>query len=86
MVAWICLILALLFQGIARNVPGFADWYAHHIYPLIVGSVGRVFGWFPFSVSEFGIYVIVVVGNRMAIRADSRESHGECEVFCGECV
>ncbi len=61
-VAWICLILALLFQGIARNVPGFADWYAHHIYPLIVGSVGRVFGCFPFSVSEFGIYVIVVVG------------------------
>ena len=24
-VAWICLILALLFQVIARNVPGFAD-------------------------------------------------------------
>lgn len=61
-VTWICLILALLFQVIARRVPGFADWYAHHIYPLIVGSVGRVFGWFPFSVSEFGIYVIVVVG------------------------
>lgn len=57
--AGIALILALVFQVSARRVPGFADWYAHHIYPLIVGSVGRVFGWFPFSVSEFGIYVTV---------------------------
>ena len=47
-VAWICLSLALLFQGSARNVPGFADWYAHHIYPLIVGSVGECLGGFRF--------------------------------------
>lgn len=52
------LILAMGFQVAARNIPGFADWYAHHIYPWIVGSVGRVSGWFPFSVSEFGIYLL----------------------------
>ncbi|WP_432626479.1 DUF3810 domain-containing protein [Brotaphodocola sp.] len=53
------LILALAFQVAARKIPGFADWYAHHVYPMIVGSVGRAFGCFPFSVSEFGIYLLI---------------------------
>ena len=55
------LLLAFGFQVIARNLPGFADRYARHIYPWIVGSVGRIFGYFPFSVSEYGIYLLIGV-------------------------
>lgn len=44
---------------LAANVDGMAQWYAVHIYPLIVGSVGRVFGWFPFSVTEIGLYLLI---------------------------
>ena len=40
------------------NVEGMAQWYTTHIYPIIVGSVGRVFGWVPFSVSEIGLSLI----------------------------
>jgi len=51
---------ALVLQVLARLVPGFADWYAHHVYPVIVGVVGRLFGWFPFSVVEFGLYGLII--------------------------
>ena len=43
------------------NVEGMAQWYTTHIYPRIVGSVGRVFGWVPFSVSEIGLYFLVLL-------------------------
>lgn len=46
---------ALLKIG-ARNIPGFADWYAHSVYKGIVGIAGRIFGFFSFSVVEMGLY------------------------------
>lgn len=44
---------------LAARVPVFAEWHAEHIYPLLTGSIGRVSGLFPFSVSEVGIYVLL---------------------------
>ena len=46
------LLLTAVFQLSARTLPGFGTWYAHHIYPWIVGSVGRVTGLFPFSMVD----------------------------------
>lgn len=37
-----------------------AQWYAAHIYPVIVETVGRVFGIVPFSVAELLLYITVV--------------------------
>ena len=43
----------------ARKVSGFATWYAEAVYPVLVGSIGRFFGLFPFSVVEIGLYLLV---------------------------
>ncbi len=43
----------------ARQMAGFAAWYADRVYPAFVGSVGRFFGLFPVSVSEFGLYALL---------------------------
>lgn len=44
----------------ARQAPGFAQWYGTHLYPVWVGSIGRVMGYFPFSVSEILLYLLTV--------------------------
>ena len=44
--------ITILLNGMARLVPGFAEWYAVHIYPLWVGSLGRLCSPLPFSLSE----------------------------------
>lgn len=43
-------------QLAARTFQGFGSWYAIHVYPLIVGTVGRFWGMFPVSVVELGLY------------------------------
>lgn len=53
------LLLALILQLAARRIPGFADWYAHRIYPVLVGTIGRIFGIFPFSVVEICLYLLI---------------------------
>ncbi len=53
------LMAALGLQLLARNVSGMGTWYAHHVYSVIVGIVGRFFGIFPFSVVEIGLYLLV---------------------------
>ena len=55
------LLLTAVFQLSARTLPGFGTWYAHHIYPWIVGRVGRVTGLFPFSVVELGLYGLILL-------------------------
>lgn len=52
--------LALVLQLCARRADGFATWYAHHIYPVEVGNIGRFFGIFPFSVVEILLYALIV--------------------------
>ena len=44
----------------ARLVPGFAEWYAGHIYPLIVGSFARFCSLVPFSVAEILLYALLL--------------------------
>ena len=46
---------------LASAVPGLARWYAVHIYQGLVSVFGRIFGIFPFSVSEIGLYLLLVV-------------------------
>lgn len=48
-------------QLAARNLSGFGTWYAQTVYPVLVGSIGRVFGWFPYSIVEFGLYGLIVL-------------------------
>lgn len=37
-----------------------AQWYSVHIYPLLVGSIGRLSGLFPFSLSEVLLYLLIL--------------------------
>ena len=57
----------------ARQIPGFAEWYAVHIYRKLTTLFGRVTGMTPFSVVEFGLYLflawIPVSGIRMVVKA-----------------
>ncbi len=57
----------------ARQIPGFAEWYAVHIYRKLTTLFGRVTGMTPFSVVEFGLYLflawIPVLGIRMVVKA-----------------
>ncbi len=44
---------------LARHVDGFAEWYASSVYPIIVNTVGRLFGLFPFAAGEWLLYIAV---------------------------
>ena len=52
--------LGAALQLAARNIAGFGEWYGGNVYPLLVGTLGRLSGLFPFSVSEMGLYVLAV--------------------------
>lgn len=56
----ILLLLAALLQLAARKLNGFGQWYATTIYPLIVGTLGRLTGLFPFSAVEIGLYALIL--------------------------
>lgn len=56
-VLWIS---ALILSAAARLLSSFAQWYSTHIYPLWVGSIGRLMGYFPFSVSEMLLYLLLI--------------------------
>lgn len=44
----------------ARLAPGFAQTYSVTVYPLLVGTIGRVCSLFPFSLSEAGLYLLCI--------------------------
>lgn len=56
-----CFFLSVLIIFLSRNVAGFSDWYVIHIYPLFPSLVGRVSSLLPFSIFEFGIYVMILL-------------------------
>ena len=58
---FIMLISSVTLTILAFRVPGFAQWYSMNIYPILVTTVGRVFGWFPFAVVELLMYISVVI-------------------------
>ena len=47
---------ALLLNGAARISASFAEWYARHVYPLWVNTLGRLFSPLPFSLAELLLY------------------------------
>jgi hypothetical protein len=55
--------IALLLSGVllmlANGLSGFGQWYSSNVYPIWVTTVGRFFGWIPFSVSEILLYALV---------------------------
>lgn len=53
----------------ARQAPGFAEWYAVHIYQYLTASVGRITGLAPFSVVEIGLYVLLIMIPVTGVRA-----------------
>lgn len=51
---------SVILTAAARQVPGFARWYGANLYPVWVGSIGRVTGCFPFSISELLLYILLL--------------------------
>lgn len=43
----------------SQRYPAFADWYSKYIYRALVWTVGRVMWYFPFSVSEVLLYILI---------------------------
>lgn len=56
----VLLAAGLLLLIIARLADGFGQWYSLNIYSVLVNIIGRVVGVFPFSLSEMGIYLLIV--------------------------
>ena len=56
----ILLLGSALLMILAARSANFAEWYSEHIYPIAVKSIGRVCGMIPFSVSEIGIYILIL--------------------------
>lgn len=60
---------AFLLLAAAAFREEFAQWYSLHVYSFFVSTVGRFFGIFAFSASEFLLYVSVVFLIRQIMRA-----------------
>lgn len=59
---------SFLLLFLARRAEGMAQWYAVHIYPIIVGTTGRIFGLFPISAAEVLLYVTMFLALACAAR------------------
>lgn len=51
---------ALFLQLAARQADGFAQWYTAAVYPVITAVWGGLWGMVPWSVSEIGIYLLIL--------------------------
>lgn len=65
----ILLAMTVILQIMARNIDGFSQWYVITIYPVIVGTIGRLAGIFPFSIAEIGLYLFITIFIAIVIRA-----------------
>lgn len=75
----ILLLVSALLMILSACVPDFAEWYSKHIYPLAVNTIGRVSGMVPFSVSEIGIYILLILFAATLIRMIARMISGKGE-------
>lgn len=64
----VCLPLALGLEAAARGLPGFAEGYAQHVYPLLAQPLNAVTGLFPFSVMEVLCAALAVLGLALLVR------------------
>ena len=53
--------ISIILSLTARMCQDFAQWYSTHIYPVWVEIVGRAMGYFPFSVSEVLLYLMILI-------------------------
>lgn len=60
LVSFILCGLTIVLQLTARTVDGFGQWYAVHIYPFFVHTVGRICSIVPFSAAEFVLYGLIL--------------------------
>ena len=70
--AAICLAAGFALLAAAAHIPGFSQWYVTTLYPLYVGSVGRLSGTYPkpkpvavsetFILAEFERYILAIYG------------------------
>lgn len=60
--------VSLFLQIMARNVPGFGEWYARVVYPVFVGSLGRLSGLFPFALMEITACILIFFCTACLIR------------------
>lgn len=58
--AVILLVLSGILMICGARLPNFAEWYSENFYPLFVATAGRLWGAFPFSVSEMALYILVL--------------------------
>ena len=65
----VLLAAALVLSITARMVPGFAQWYSTHLYPVWVGSLGRLTGYLPFSAAEILLYLLLAAIALRAVRS-----------------
>ncbi len=54
------LLSSAVLQILARRVPGFAEWYAVHIYPCLVRVIGGIANLAPLALDEVLIYILVI--------------------------
>lgn len=58
--AFALLFISVILMLVSLKVNGFAQWYATHIYPLLVSVIGRINGFFSFSLCEIFIYILLI--------------------------
>lgn len=58
----ILLLLAFFLQLAARFFPIFGEWYGTHTYPGLVLLIGGLSDFFPFSVAEISLYLLLILG------------------------
>lgn len=57
--AVLLLIISAALMILAAQHPDFAEWYSENLYPMLVTSIGRLWGILPFSASELGFYLLI---------------------------
>ena len=80
--AVLLLVISAALMALAAKQLGFAEWYSENIYPLFVNSLGRLWGLFPFSVSE---EIEMQTGSGSASSRDQRGADGACGEAAGVC-
>ena len=58
--AFALLFISVILMLVSLKVNGFAQWHATHIYPLLVSVIGRISGFFSFSLCEIFIYILLI--------------------------
>ena len=54
-------VLAAALQILARHVPGFAEGYARHVYPVLLHGLGGISNLVPFALDEVLIYLLILI-------------------------